>query len=119
VERTAEYVPVEVEHGLSGTGADEHHQPVLVQPGGSRSVSDEIEHPFSLLRVQRRDVPEGFQMTLRNDEEMYVGLGRDVLDGDESVGPVDEGRGQLSADDAAEDAVGIGGELRQRGSPPL
>jgi hypothetical protein len=32
-------------------------------------------------------------MALRDDEEVDVGLGGDVLDGDEPVGPIDDGRG--------------------------
>jgi hypothetical protein len=45
----AEDVPVQVEDGLAGAGADEHHQPVLVQPGSLRGLRDEIDHPLRLL----------------------------------------------------------------------
>jgi hypothetical protein len=54
-------------------------------------------------------------MALGNDEQVDVGFRVDVLDCDVALGPVDDGGGELAADDLAEDAVGVG--LRQRRSP--
>jgi hypothetical protein len=49
-------------------------------------------------------------MPLGQDEQVRVGLGRDVADGDEAVGGADV---VAVADERAEETV-----FRQRGSPP-
>ena len=100
---------MKVEDGLPRSGADVHHDPVVLETGDLRRLSDELEHPLGLIRREGGDLTKGVHVALRKNEEVSVGLRVDVADGDESVRCVDM---LALADQAAEEA------LRQRGSPP-
>jgi hypothetical protein len=104
---------VQVEDGLAGAGADEDHQPVLVEPSFLGTVGDEVEHPLVLVGGELADVAEGLDVVLGDDQQVDVRLRVDVLDRDEALGAVDLARRRRAGVDLAEDAV-----VRQRGSPP-
>jgi hypothetical protein len=100
---------VKVEDGLAGARPDVDHDPVILETLDLRSLGDKFEHPFGLVRREGVDVTKGVHVALRQHEEVSVGLGIDVADGDESVSRVYV---IALADQAAEETV------RQRGSPP-
>ena len=79
-----------------------------------RGLGDEVEHPLRLVGRELGDVAEGVDMTLREDEQVRLGLRIDVVDRDEAVA----GRDVLAlAGELAEETVGPRW-LRQRGPPP-
>src|SRR5262249_49765544 len=86
-------------------GAAEDHQAILLEPGLLRGVGDEVEHGLRLVGRELADVAKGLDVALGNDEEVDVGLGVDVLDREQPIGAVDDGRRKLAAMDLAEDAV--------------
>jgi hypothetical protein len=101
---------VEVEDRLAAARTDVHEHAVVLETDLARSLRDEVEHPLGLLGRERADVPERVDVALRQNEEMRLGLGVDVADGNEAVGLRDV---VAFAREAAEEAI-----LRQRGSPP-
>ena len=100
---------MKVEDGLAGSRPDVHHDPVVLEAGNPCRLGDELEHPLGLVRREGADIAKGVDVSLWQHEEVGVGLGVDVADGDESVRCVDV---VALADQAAEKA------FRQRGSPP-
>ena len=100
---------MKVEDGLAGSGADVHHDPVVIEICDLRGLGDKLEHPFGLVRREGANVTKRVHVALRQHEEVGVRLRVDVADGDESVRCVDV---VAFADQPAEEAV------RQRGSPP-
>ena len=99
---------MEVEHGLASARSDIDEDAVIVEPQLARRVGDEVEHPLRLVRRKGRDVFEGVDVALREDEEVRFRLWIDVTDGDEAV---DRRNVVALANEPAEEAV-----VRQRGS---
>ena len=102
---------MKVEHRLAGARPDVDHDPVVLDTCDLRGLGDKLEHPFRLVGRKSADVTKGVHMTLRQHEEVRVGLRVDVADRDEPVTCVDV---VALTDEVAEEAVGV----RQRGSPP-
>jgi hypothetical protein len=100
-----------MEDRLAAAGTDVHQNAVILEADLARGLRDEVEHPLGLLGRELGDVLERVNMALRQDEEMGLGLGVDVADGNEAVGLRDV---VALSREAAEEAI-----LRQRGSPPL
>jgi hypothetical protein len=107
---SAEDMPVEVEDRLPRTRADVDEHAVVGEARVARGLSDEVEHPLGLLGGKLGDVAEALDVTLRQDEQMGLGLRVDVANCDEAVRLRDV---VALADEPAEEAV-----LRQRRSPP-
>jgi hypothetical protein len=103
---SAEDVPVEMEDRLARARADVDEHAVVGQAGLSGGLRHEFEHPLCLVGRELRDLAEAVDMTLRQDEEMGLGLRVDVTNRDEVVRLRDV---IALADEPAEEAV-----LRQR-----
>jgi hypothetical protein len=107
----AEHVPVEVEDRLSAARPDVYEHAIVLEPGLTGGLGDEIEHALRLLGWELGHVLECVDVALREDEEVRLGLRVDVADRDEPVALADV---VALADEPAEEAVVV----RQRGSPP-
>jgi hypothetical protein len=107
---SAEDMPVEVEDRLARPRADVHEHAVVGEPRVPGALRDELEHPLRLVGRELRDVDEALDVTLREDEQMSLGLRVDVPDRDEAVRLCDV---VAFADEPAEEAI-----LRQRRFPP-
>jgi hypothetical protein len=107
---SAEDVPVKVEDRLARASADVDEHAVVGQAGLPRGLRDELQHPFRFVSRELRDLTEAVDMTLRQDEQMGLGLRVDVPNRDEAVRLRDV---VTLANETAEEAI-----LRQRGSPP-
>jgi hypothetical protein len=107
----AKNVPVQVEDGLPGAGADVDDDLVVLETRRASSVSHEDEHPPSLLGRELADVAERLDMPLRDHQQVCLRARTDVANRDEAVRRVDV---LAFSVELAEEAV-----VRQRGSPPL
>ena len=101
---------MEVEDRLPRALADVEEDAVVGQPLCLRRLRDEVERPLRLVGLELRDLAEALDVPLRNDEQVDLRRGVDVLDRDRAVGERDV---IALAVEPAEEAV-----LRQRGSPP-
>jgi hypothetical protein len=106
----AKDVPVEVEDRLPRARTDVDEHAIVGETRVAGGLRDEVEHPFGLVGGELGDVAEALDVTLRQDEQMGLGLRVDVANSDETVRPRDM---VALADEPAEEAV-----LRQRRSPP-
>jgi hypothetical protein len=101
---------VQVHDRLSGAQPGVGGHAIVLQTRIPRNLGDELEHALGLVGGQLADVPERLDVPLGDDEQVRLGLRRDVPDRDE---PVRLGDMVAVADELAEEAV-----VRQRGSPP-
>ena len=101
---------MQVEDRLSGARPDVDEHAVVLEAGFPCRFGDELEHALRLVGRKLADLAERVDMTLRQDEQMCLGLGVDVPDRDEPLGAADV---IAFRDQAAKEAV-----FRQRGSPP-
>ena len=92
----------------AGTDVDEHA--IVLETGAASDLSDEIQHPLSLVRGKLGDVAERVDVPLREDEQVRLRLRIEVAYRDEAVRPGDV---VALAYGLAEQAI-----VRQRGSPP-
>jgi hypothetical protein len=103
---------VQVEHRLPAARADVHDHAVIGQPDLGSGFRDEVEHSLRVGLVKCAHVAEGIDVSLRDDEYVNRSERVDVVDRDETVGPVDP---VPLAREPAEEAVVT---LRQQGCPP-
>jgi hypothetical protein len=96
-----------MEHGLAGPWADVHDHAVVVDPSLLRGLPYELEHPPRLRRVECIDLAEGLNVPKGDDQKVDRRLGRDVVDRNEAVCPMNDLGLLLAARDTAEDAAGI------------
>ena len=106
----AKNVPVQMEDGLPGAGADVDDDLVALETRRASRVGDENEHPPSLLGWELAHVAERLDVPLGDHEQMSVRPRVDVANRDEAVRRVDVLAFPV---ELAEETV-----VRQRGSPP-
>jgi hypothetical protein len=106
-------VPVQVEDRLAAAGADVDEHAVVLEPGAAGRLGDEVEDALRLLGRELGDVAERVDVSLRNDEQMRLGLRVDVADRDQALGRRDV---LALARELAEEAVGLR-VARQRAPP--
>lgn len=98
-------MPVEMEHRLpaSWTGIDDYT--VVLEAEPARRGRDEVKHLLGLMRSERLNVPQRFDVAFRNDENMHVGFRGDIFEREHAGTASDDGGWNLAGDDLAEDAV--------------
>src|SRR5204862_7331278 len=101
---------MQVEDGLTAALADVHHDAIVLETHAPCGLGYEIEHPLRLVRREFGHLPETRHMALRDDEQVGVGPGIDVANGDE---PFRLRHMIAFHDESAEETV-----VRQRESPP-
>ena len=87
-----EDVPVEMEDGLPGVGADVDLHLVVLEPGLAGGFGDELEHPLALGRVRARRRRGSVDVVLGDHEQVHRSLRVDVRDRDEPLAARDDGR---------------------------
>ena len=76
---------MQVEDRLSGPCAGVHNHPVVLKPGLTGGVGDEGQHATGFVGGERAHIAEGIDMSLREDEEVHIGLRVDVANRHEPV----------------------------------
>jgi len=99
-----------MEDRLAAALAHVHDDAIVIEARLARGLCHELQHPLHLVGREFADLAEARDMPLGQDEQVRVGPGIDVADGDEAVGLRDV---VAFLYELAEEAV-----LRQRGSPP-
>jgi len=95
-----------VEHGLAGVGSivAEQAPAAGLEAVISREARGHLGDPGRGGGGLRGQVPEAFAVGLRNDEQVHRRLGEDVLEGEQVLVLVDQGRRDLLPRDLAEQA---------------
>jgi len=101
----AEQMPVQMENSLTGARPDGTEHAVVLEAERPCRIGDELEHAKRLLGRELADLAEGVDMPLGHDQDVHLGLGVDVLHGDETVGLADGG---TRVHELAEEAVVLG-----------
>ena len=77
---------MEMEDRLPASLAYVHEHAVILEPRLARGLRDEVQHPLRLVGRKLADLAERRHVPLGQDEQVRVGPGIDVADGDEAVG---------------------------------
>jgi hypothetical protein len=99
-------MPVKMEDRLTRSRTDVDEYTVVLEADVVRGFGDELEHSFRLVRRELGDLAKARDVALRQDEQVRLRLGIDVLDRDEAFARPDV---VALSDKPAEEAV-----LRQR-----
>jgi hypothetical protein len=97
-------MPVKMKDGLSAPGPDVHDHAVILEPGESRCLGDELEHLGRFVVRKRADLTERVDVTHRKNQQVDRSLRSDVSDRDEAPGSVDV---RALGDESAEEAIGV------------
>jgi hypothetical protein len=102
-----------MEDRLAAPGTDVHEHAVVLEPGVAGGLGDEVEHALHLVGRELGDVAERVDVSLRDDEQMRLGLRVDVADRDQALGLGDV---LALARELAEEAVGL--RIARQRAPP-
>lgn len=97
-------MPVEMKYGLTAPGPNIDDQTVVLEPGESRCLGDELEHAGCFVVRKRADLTERVDVTYRENEQVDRSLRGDIADRDEALASMDV---RAIGDESAEEAIGI------------
>ena len=96
---------MDVEDLLSPTLSDIELQPISRDFELHRQIPGKEEKPSDQALILILDISDGRNVPLRDDQHMGSGFGMEIIDHDILIVLIHGGRGDLSRDDPAEDAI--------------